>query len=318
MTEAKKTANLPAVKEWHQVALDVVNFDDKGAPVLDTLKKSHAYAAYLIHSNLVPATFKTASQVVIGLQFLRELGLQSGLSGLRQVYVVNNVPSLWGDLPLALCYSSGKLDYIKEELIEDDKGGMVAIARGRRKGHDFETSERFSKDDAIFAGLWGQNVWAKYPKDMIRYKARTRLLKTLCADVLSGIAIAEFDFDHIPGKEGSVPKLYGPAKAEKSDLNDRLSKVPDEIEDAEFSEPPPIPTDEEPKAEVFSKPFPFPEDIGEYRLSKGDFAGRTISSLSNAELAKFNLDLREEVNKRPSVAGEELIKRVSIYVLDKL
>lgn len=168
-----------------------------------------------IQSGLLPKQFDSVSSVVTGMQYARELGLKP-LTALRQIAVIHGTPSIWGDLPLSLCYASGKLEAIDEFYVDKDgkrisfEGGNIlaekraAVCRIKRKGEDWhETS--FSIDDANTAGLINRakpgTPWVCYPSRMLRYRARSQAIKDKFPDCLNGIAIAEYDHHMIPAQE---------------------------------------------------------------------------------------------------------------------
>lgn len=168
-----------------------------------------------IRSGLLPKQFETVTAVVTGMQYAKELGLKP-LTALRQIAVIHGTPSIWGDLPLSLCYASGKLEAI-DEFYVDKQGKRIAFEEGnilaekvaavcriKRKGEDWhETS--FSLTDAQAAGLINRakpgTPWVCYPSRMLRYRARSQAIKDKFPDCLNGIAIAEYDHHVIPAQE---------------------------------------------------------------------------------------------------------------------
>lgn len=187
-----------------------------GSPVPKNVQEQLIVADGYIRSGMLPKGYETAGQVVTAMTFAAELGIP-GIVGLRQIAVINGQPSIWGDLPLALCIKSGQLDYIKEFIIDDDMNPIcwanknlkatpfAAICLVKRKGQDEEHSTHFSVDDAKTAGLWGnskKDPWIKYPKIMLKYRARSQALKDKFPDALNGVNIAEYDFDMLPTSSG--------------------------------------------------------------------------------------------------------------------
>jgi hypothetical protein len=115
------------------------------------------------------------------------LGLDA-FTALQRISVINGRATIWGDTALALVKKSGLLISFKEEIIENDK--MVAICTVQRKGEE-EHISKFTQNDAVTAGLWGNNVWKKYPKRMLKYRARAYALRDVFADVLDGLYLKE-------------------------------------------------------------------------------------------------------------------------------
>lgn len=178
-----------------------------GLLVPRSLEEALAIGECYIKSKMVPKWYLTAEAVVVGMQYALELGLKP-LSALRQIAVVHGVPSLFGDLPLALCRGSGLLERFQETFL--DRSGKpinmgnknlgsevyAAVCIVRRRGDGNEVEAFFTMDDAIRAKLTGNgdaSAWAKYPKRMLRYRARSQALKETFPDVLNGLAIGEYD-----------------------------------------------------------------------------------------------------------------------------
>lgn len=131
------------------------------------------------------------------------LGLDA-FTSLQRIAVVNGRATIWGDTALALVRNSGLLAKFEEELLEQD-GKFIARCIVQRKDEKEHISE-FSQDDAIVAGLWGNNVWKKYPKRMLKYRARAYALRDIFADVLDGLYLKE----EMEGGESFEPKDVTP------------------------------------------------------------------------------------------------------------
>jgi hypothetical protein len=289
---------------------------------------------------MLPKSYNEPGQVVVAMRFAKEIGLPAGLVALRQIAVINGTPSLWGDLPLALCYKSGKLAFIREEFGTSPKEGLTCKVTVRREGEEIDHVTTFSQFDADTAGLWGRNVWKSYPKDMLKYKARARALKDKFPDVLAGAAIAEHDFDIIPGRDDTPALVHesvnrGP---KRSDLNDRLKEPPKAslemipeakvvankegsgesippIEEAEI--PPVLPSPEEEIEDKWEGDLP--KDIGEYTIAGGFFAGRKIEEMIIDELTAFMGELRSVLERIPNHERvKEILRRTSIYTNGKI
>jgi hypothetical protein len=116
------------------------------------------------------------------------LGLDA-FTSLQRISVVNGRATIWGDTALALVRNSGLLENF-EEILEEEGGKLKAICIVKRVNEKQHISE-FSQDDAIKAGLWGNNVWKSYPKRMLKYRARAYALRDTFADVLDGLYLRE-------------------------------------------------------------------------------------------------------------------------------
>lgn len=119
-----------------------------------------------------------------------QMGLEVGLKpmfALRNVAVINGRPSIWGNGLRALVQSNPQCEQYSEGFTgEEGTNDFAAFCTIKRTGHEPMTMT-FSKQDAITAGLWGVNVWKKFPKDMMRGKAMSRCCQATFADALGGL-----------------------------------------------------------------------------------------------------------------------------------
>lgn len=168
-------------------------------------------AKIMYESKMVPRSYENAQQVFVGMEYAIELGLRP-FQGLRNIAIINGNPSIWGDLPLALARKTGELESIHEFIIDKEYNKIcfanknlntehwAAVCIIKRKGMD-PIEGYFSLDDAQTAGLLSRNKttpWDTYPKIMLMRRARSMALKIAFPDALSGIAIAEYDFNYLP------------------------------------------------------------------------------------------------------------------------
>ena len=181
-----------------------ISVDESGILKPRNIEEAFRLAKAYVMSGILPERYKTAESVLTAMQFALELGLKP-LTAMRQIAVVKGTPCLFGDLPLSLCYSSGKMEGIKESLL--DKNGLeislanknltaevyAALCIVKRKGDPEPLEAFFTMDDAVRAGLTNSPTWKSYPKRMLRYRARSQALKDKFPDALNGISIAEYD-----------------------------------------------------------------------------------------------------------------------------
>lgn len=173
------------------------------------------YCGALVSGGGVPARFDTPQKLFAALMYVRELGLPD--VSIRQVANIHGTVSIFGDLPLALAQRTGKLTHIKEQWFDErydvicfenknlDSIPMGAVCWLARDGAEPQ-SFAFTMGDAERAGLYPAKnpatPWAKYTKLMLRYKARSIALKSLFADAVNGVQIAEYDLDVLPDASG--------------------------------------------------------------------------------------------------------------------
>lgn len=180
-----------------------------GMVKIETLADELSICATLVKAKMLPEALKDASQVFAARQLCRELGLPA-MSAIRNVCVVNGVPAIWGDLPLALVRRSGQLEYFREYLIDEQylelsvtnknlsATVLAAVCEIQRKGYE-RKQFTFSIDQAKTANLLSKSIWNLYMQRMLGMRVRGLALKNEFSDILMGVGIAEYDFDQMPG-----------------------------------------------------------------------------------------------------------------------
>lgn len=194
----------------------------------ETFEERYRLASIYAASRFLPAAFDTPAKVFTALQFAYELGLR-GITALRNIYIVNGTPALWGDLPLAIVRNSGKLKTIKEWTFDADgkeislenkniavePSGAACQTERHNAGEVSKQTTVFTVADAKTAGVWGVKCWKTYPKRMLQLRARSQNLKDHFGDTLCGAAIAEHDFNVTGNERGEIEvesELSGAAK----------------------------------------------------------------------------------------------------------
>jgi hypothetical protein len=244
---------LPAVK-----AEIVANSD--GILIARNIDEAYRLANAYVKSGLLPVRYTTPEMVLTAMQFGLELGLKP-LTALRQIAVIKGTPAAFGDLPLSLCYAKGKLERIKEFLVDDHFNeisfanknlnakvfGAVCIVK--RIGDPDPLETFFTMDNAKQAGLLGSDKavpWNQYPQIMLKYRARSMALKSKFPDCLNGISIAEYDSNELPEMENVTPGGARPAPQARQgaqaaaaasaaeSLAERMARM--EVVDAQYEE----------------------------------------------------------------------------------
>lgn len=200
----------PPEQTANQKAIMLTRLDEQGLVRIETLGDEMRVCNTLVTSKMVPESLNTAQKLFAARQLCRELGLPV-MSAIRQVYVVNGSPTLWGDTPLAIVRRSQLLVFIDEYLI-DAEYNRISVKNKNLKAEIFASvceiqrkdGERreyvFTVDQAQAAGLLNKNgPWKNYRSRMMQMKARGLALKNEFSDVLMGVGMAEYDFDEIPG-----------------------------------------------------------------------------------------------------------------------
>ena len=189
---------------------EIVKLDDQSLVAGQSIESQYRLAKMNRASGILPKQYTKPEQVLVAMQLAYELGLKP-LSAMRQIAVINGTPSMYGDLPLSLCYASGKLEYIKEthydksgKTICEENQNVTAEVFGakcvvKRKGEPEEHVSTFNMDQAQKANLISRSpVWKSYPSRMLTYRARSQALKDKFADCINGLSIAEYDYNINP------------------------------------------------------------------------------------------------------------------------
>lgn len=222
-----------AEKSKESKAVMAIPIDKDGRIAVRDNAEMMRYCAALIHGEGVPARFDTPTKLFAALMYVRELRLPD--TAIRQVAEIHGVIACFGDLPLALVQRTNELAYFREawfdkqyqEIKFENKNldaevwGAVCFASrcGKQRTEILKDSGvqpeiqsfSFTMKDAEQAGLYPakkkdgsaspQSPWMKYTRMMLRYKARSIAMKSLFADSINGLAIAEYDFDQISPSE---------------------------------------------------------------------------------------------------------------------
>jgi hypothetical protein len=187
--EQPKVEQLPQVMEKRSA--QALRSDDRGILVGGSLEEQYRLAKAYCASGLMPKGMNSPERVLVAFQLCRELNLPF-MSSVGKIMVVNGTPAIWGDLPLALAYRSKQMEQYQEVFEEKDGKPYASTCTVKRKGMEVIV-RRFTVDDARAAGLFRNDIWAKYTKRMLQCRARAWALKDALADVLMGVSILEYD-----------------------------------------------------------------------------------------------------------------------------
>lgn len=134
------------------------------------------------------------------------------MQAIQNICVINGMPSVWGDLALALVKKHPDCVDIIEERIEN---GWRCTSK--RKGKK-DVVREFTLDDAKKAKLTSKDgVWQYYPDRMLQMRARGFSIRDQFPDALRGLKIAEEIIDvqaEVTPEESPADRLRR-AKAEK-------------------------------------------------------------------------------------------------------
>ncbi len=189
------------------------------------------------------------------------MGMEVGLTPMnacQNIAVINGRPSIWGDAALALVEASGLCEFVQETQVKDGNQ-LVAKCIVKRVGKPNAHTSIFTQQQAQNAGLWGGNVWKKYPERMLQMRARAYALRDVFPDILKGIGITEevrdYDIGDTP-KSTPITKMETAPPSTQSlnfDKSTKPEKQQDETPEPETKtiegESSPVPDEEMPSVE---------------------------------------------------------------------
>lgn len=198
-------------------------------PVLtpQTFDQLVIFAEMAAATDMVPKDFRNKpGNIMVAVQMGSELGL-SPMQSLNSIAVINGRPGVWGDGLIGLCRQSSLCQDIVET-IEGDGDAREAVCIATRRGAT-PTTGRFSVADAKKAGLWGKDIWLKYPDRMLQNRARGFALRDAFPDLLRGLRTVEELRDTPPDDyrgvtldarpEPTKPRPTAPASAAREAIN---------------------------------------------------------------------------------------------------
>jgi hypothetical protein len=195
--------------------------DNKSMSVFDSDQFAHwmNVAQKLASSDMVPKNYKgKPMDILVAIDMGRSVGLPM-MQSLQSIAVINGMPSMYSDAPLAVCQSHPSFEWIKEEALMIGKEIDGYKCTVKRRNND-EHVVIFTVADAKKASLWGkQGPWSQYPSRMLQMRARGFALRNTFPDALRGIQIAE-EVQDIQTIEGT----WTPKQSQSDKMQSLLTK----------------------------------------------------------------------------------------------
>jgi len=213
-----------------------IAFDEHGLMKGDDTAEELRIARWLLSTGACPDSYKTAEQVVLGIQLVKSFGLNV-MAALRYTAYINNILCIWGDLPLSIVERSGKLEWKKEyfvvrgpdgkpvvqdaenlETLFEPAAAAVCIVKHRDKPKPHSTF--YTVEKAMIGGLLPghpKSAWGKNPDRMLQLRARAMALRDEFSGELLGTAIRECDVDGVE-ERGLLPEPSGGVAGEINTL----------------------------------------------------------------------------------------------------
>lgn len=232
--EPKKAAAPPPVlKASNEVAMIL------GDTLEERFRACKLYAA----SGMLPKGYDTPEKAFAGIQYALELGFRDKpLLAMKNIALINGQPSIWGELPQAMVLMSGKLLFF-DEYFENKAGERLpetcsaeevwaAVTIVERKGLDIGRKKfAYTQNDRTTLGVAA--IWKQFTKVMMQRKARALAHKSLFADVLMGVGIAEYDHHvYLDNLEDKTTVTVLPAEDQKlKDFGAKFKKPDVEVKE---------------------------------------------------------------------------------------
>lgn len=322
----KKEMNQPVLNQRRN--LMPTTYDEK-LKLADLLVKSELIPSSLQGKN---AVYKVFAIFVYG----EEFGL-SPFVALRNITVINGMPTMSADIMKALALNTGDVKEWKEGFVgERGKSSFGYEITASRHSVPLTLTARFTMEDAHRADLLHKDNWAKYYPDMLRARAVSKLVKMLFPEVFAKVytpeeminaaSISEGEYieigkepiedvnikESLKRKEEFPINVVDITPVEKIDIQDEISKNID----------PEIKKEPEKKQEeiiVEEKEYPIPEIIQAMLKLKGyDVAKFKLKKESNIEELKKIVEFLPVYNFYhdilPTIKSSELKKEVKKYL----
>ena len=217
----------------------------------DTKSDAYKFAMSFANSMFCPKVYQgKPDDVYLAMAYGAQIGLNP-LLAVQNIAVVNGRPSVYGDAMTAIV-----MGHPETQAYEDGyKADGTAYCKITRKGKT--VYREFSEAMARRAGLWGKDIWAKYPERMLLWRAKGNAIRDLYADVLMGMWSVEEARDipqSIEEEILNVTPIEGVPEEKQEDKpkQEALGKKADKPK--KESKTPTIESDNSPKSEQHKEP----------------------------------------------------------------
>jgi hypothetical protein len=168
-----------------------------GATIPETYAELKDQALMLLKSGMLPLKFSGKPEaVVITMLYGKELGL-TPLQAVKEIHVINNVPSMSANLMLTLVRQRLK-GFQMQVMLSNAK--VCRIQHRRTKEEDWQVSE-YTIEEANAAGLLNKDVWKKHAADMLFARNASRVCRQNYSDVFNGSIYTPEELEHTLVKE---------------------------------------------------------------------------------------------------------------------
>lgn len=166
---------------------------------LKEICKVAAYSGFLSSNAPMSDMARRVADAFFVASYGHELGV-STMTSLRQIYVIDGKLATSGQLMLSLVRRGG-VDVMIPDPANITNIATVAL---RRPGSDWREYS-FTQAMAEKAGLWGKNTWAKYPSQMMIWRAVSIGCRFEASDIAGGLHTVEELSPETPVDEDGAP-----------------------------------------------------------------------------------------------------------------
>jgi len=153
----------------------------------DTRSDAYKFALSFASSMFCPKVYQgKPDDVYLAMAYGAQIGLNP-LLAVQNIAVVNGRPSVYGDALTAIVMGHPETQFYEDGYKADGTAYCKITRKGRSSTAGITVYREFSEAMARKAGLWGKDIWAKYPERMLLWRAKGNAIRDLYADVLMGM-----------------------------------------------------------------------------------------------------------------------------------
>lgn len=182
-------------------------------------------AQVMIASKMLPAHVRDPEQVIVTIQYGKEIGLPPMVS-LRLIQVIQGTPTVAPQAMMALVEKSGQLADRVIEITPDFVS--VTLQRVGRSPH----TEVFGHENAVAMGLASKDNYKKQAQTMYKWRAISACCRVVFPDIINGLyTTEEIAPDTLISDEGEVigPVAIEPPPSNNSGFGRTGNYAPDEV-----------------------------------------------------------------------------------------
>lgn len=229
-------------------------------------------------SDFLPRAVNTPGKVLAIALIARDLNLPL-MQALSNIHIVDGKPTMSSEQMLALimerCHGA-KIHFVKN----DTSVCEIKASRQSQK----EATFSYTIEEAKIANLINKDNWKKYPADMLKARAISRMARTMFPDILRGVSYVPDEIEAIdvtPAKEETTTKIMDA-------INKAAPKKEVETVEAEVVAEPEKEPEPQPQRDFLAERLTMPKEEIIKKISEiGSKIGMTPLQLSEEILAVF-------------------------------